>query len=153
MKRKPPIEHLEDSVILAYLDGELSPAAARKAKHHLQSCWNCRSTAAELELLAQTAYALLSSEDDADKAKNGNAKAEFIRRKARIDEIRHKELRRSTSISFQRPVSSVGREGVHGRGRISSTLVSAGFLVSLAGRLFDHLLHSRPWVTCSTTRW
>ena len=83
MKRKHCIEHLDDAVILAYLDGELSRADARMAKHHLQSCWNCRSAAAELELLAQTAYALLSSGDEANAVQTGAAKAEFLKRKAK----------------------------------------------------------------------
>jgi len=85
MKKKSSIEHLEDAVILAYLDGELSRAAARKVKQHLQSCWNCRSAAAELELLAQMAYALLAGRDEADAARAGTAKGEFLRRKAKID--------------------------------------------------------------------
>lgn len=83
MKRKHCIEHLEDAVILAYLDGELSRADARKAKHHLQSCWKCRSAAAELESLAQTAYTLLSDGDESDAVQTGTAKAEFLRRKAK----------------------------------------------------------------------
>jgi anti-sigma factor RsiW len=113
MKRKPSIEHLEDAVILAYLDGELSRAAARKTKQHLQSCWNCRSAAAELELLAETAYALLSGGDKADTAQTGTARAEFLRRKAKIDETWNKKLRRSTSILFRRPVSSIEASMAH----------------------------------------
>jgi anti-sigma factor RsiW len=85
MRRKSLIEHLENPVILAYLDGELSRAAARKAKQHLQSCWKCRSAAAELEGLAQTAYTLLASRDDSDTAQIGTAKAEFVRRRAKFD--------------------------------------------------------------------
>jgi anti-sigma factor RsiW len=112
MKRKPPVEHLEDTVILAYLDGELSRAAARKAEHHLQSCWNCRSAAAELELLAQTAYALLSGVDDADTVQTATAKAEFLRRKAKTDETWDRKLRRRTFMLFQRPVSSIGRDSL-----------------------------------------
>jgi hypothetical protein len=112
MKRRPSVEHLEDAVILAYLDGELSRAATRKAKHHLQSCWNCRSAAAELELLAQTAYALLSGGDEADTAQIGTAKAEFLRRKAKIDETWDKKLRLSTSLLFQPPVSSIGGDSI-----------------------------------------
>ena len=111
MKRKHSIEHLEDAVILAYLDGELSRADARMAKHHLQSCWNCRSAAAELELLAQTAYTLLSGVDEADMVQTAAAKAEFLRRKVKTDETSDEKLRRGTSILFQRPVSS-GRGGV-----------------------------------------
>ena len=112
MRRKPSVEHLEDSLILAYLDGELSRAAARKACDHLQSCWKCRSVAAELETLAQTANALLSSGDQADSTQAGAAKAEFLRRKAKIDETWAENLRRSTSMLFRRPVSPIGRDGV-----------------------------------------
>ena len=110
MRRKPSVEHLEDAVILAYLDGELSRLAARKAQHHLQSCWNCRSAAAELERLAQTAYALLSGGDDA--VQTGAAKTEFLRRKAKIDETLDKKFRRFTSMLFQRPISSIGRDSL-----------------------------------------
>ena len=85
MRRKGSVEHLEDTVILAYLDGELSRPAERKATRHLQSCWKCRSAAAELEALAQTAYALLSNRDEPNAAQVGIAKASFLRRKAKID--------------------------------------------------------------------
>jgi len=108
MKRKPSVEHLEDAVILAYLDGELSRAAAQKTKYHLQSCWKCRSTAAEIELLAETAYALLTGRDEADSIETGTAKADFLRRKVEIDETWRKDLRRRTSMLFQRPFSLIG---------------------------------------------
>ena len=108
MRRNPSTEHLEDAVILAYLDGELSRAAARKARQHLQSCWNCRSATAELELLAQTAYALLAGGDELDAAHADTAKAEFLRRKAKIDATWVKKLRRSTSMLFQQPFASIG---------------------------------------------
>jgi len=112
MKRKPSVEHLEDAVILAFLDGELSRADSRKAKHHLQSCWKCRSAATELELLAQTAYALLSEADEAGAGQTDTANAEFLRRKAKTDETWDKRLRRSTYELFQRHVSSIGRDEV-----------------------------------------
>ena len=112
MKRKPSVEHLEDAVILAFLDGELSRADSRKAKHHLQSCWKCRSAAAELELLAETAYALLSGGGETDTLLTGTAKAEFLRRKAKIDETWDEKFRRNTPMLFQRPVSSIGRDSI-----------------------------------------
>src|ERR1039458_1005534 len=112
MTRKPSVEHLEDAIILAYLDGELSRAAARKSKHHLESCWNCRSAAAELEFLAETAYALVSGGDEADTVETGTANAEFLRRKAKIDETWDRKLRRSASLLFQRSASLIGRDGV-----------------------------------------
>jgi anti-sigma factor RsiW len=107
MKRKPSVEHLEDAVILAFLDGELSRADSRKAKHHLQSCWKCRSAATELERLAQTAYELLSGGDAAGTVRTESANAEFLKRKAKTDETWNKRLRRSTRTLFQRPVSSI----------------------------------------------
>lgn len=107
MKNKPSIEHLEDRVILAYLDGELSRAATRRAKLHLQSCWRCRSAAAELEQLVQTASALLSTSDEADKARKEAANNEFLRRKARVDATWLRELKRSTSLFFQPPFASI----------------------------------------------
>jgi anti-sigma factor RsiW len=110
MKSRPHVEHLEDVVILAFLDGELSRAAAKKAKHHLESCWNCRSAAAELELLAETACALLSDFDEADTVRTGTAKVEFLRRKVKMDETWNKQLRRSTSALFQRSISAIGRD-------------------------------------------
>src|SRR5579872_6444912 len=112
MKKKPSVEHLEQTLILAYLDGELSGAVARKAKHHLQSCWGCRSAAAELELLAQTANALLSGVDEGDAVRTAIAKTEFLRRKAKIDESWDKNLKRSTFVLFQRPDSLIKRQSV-----------------------------------------
>jgi anti-sigma factor RsiW len=112
VKRRPSAEHLEDAVILAYLDGELSRATERKARSHLNSCWNCRSAAAELEILAQTAYALLSGQDEDNTVQTETAKAEFLRRKAKVDETWDNNLRQSTSMLFHRPASSIGRNGI-----------------------------------------
>jgi hypothetical protein len=112
MTKRPSVEHLEDAVILAFLDGELSRAAARKTKHHLETCWNCRSAAGELELLAETAYALVSGGDEADIVRTGAAKAEFLRRKAKVDETWNKHLRPSTSLFFRRPGPLFRREGI-----------------------------------------
>ena len=63
-------------------------------------------------MLAQTAYALLSGVDEADMAQTGIAKAEFLRRKAKIEETWDNKFRRSTSMLFQRPVSSIGRDSI-----------------------------------------
>lgn len=112
MKRRPSIEHPEDVVLLAYLDGELSRAAARNVKHHLESCWNCRYTAAELELLAQSAYALLSGGDDGDTVQKDAAKAEFLRRKGTFDEKWTRKSKRTIFMLFERPGSSIGQGGL-----------------------------------------
>jgi hypothetical protein len=110
MRRKSSIEHLEDVVILAYLDGELSRAAARKARRHLQSCWKCRSTAAELELLAQTAYGLLADKDENDAAREITAKREFLGRKGKIDAAWKDESGRRTSLLGDGHLSCVPAE-------------------------------------------
>jgi hypothetical protein len=62
--------------------------------------------------IAQTAYALLSGEDEADAVQTGTAMAEFLRRKAKIDEALDKKLRRNTSMLFQQPVSSIGQDSL-----------------------------------------
>jgi len=44
----PPVQHLDETQLLAYLDGELPKIARRHAADHLQSCWSCRSRYREL---------------------------------------------------------------------------------------------------------
>jgi hypothetical protein len=41
--------HAEDETLLAYLDGELDPAAAAQTSSHLEQCWSCRSRMNGLE--------------------------------------------------------------------------------------------------------
>ena len=62
--------------------------------------------------IAQTDRAMPSGVDEADTAQTGTAKAEFLSRKAEIDETRDKKLRRSASMLFKRPVSSIGRDDI-----------------------------------------
>ena len=50
-------------------------------------------------MLAQTANEMLSGGDQADRGRTDSAKAEFLRRKAKIDESWGKSLRRSRSSS------------------------------------------------------
>jgi len=54
MTRKPDQKpgapaHISDEQILAYLDGELSPAERQRVGAHLEGCWTCRSTMGELQ--------------------------------------------------------------------------------------------------------
>lgn len=44
----PAIQHLEETQLLAYIDGELSKSARRQVADHLQSCWSCRGQFHEL---------------------------------------------------------------------------------------------------------
>ena len=108
MRRNLSPEHLEDAAILAYLDGELSRAATRRAKLHLQSCWKCRYAAAELEQLAQTAYVLLEGRGESDVHLTSTAKDEFFRRKAKIDTTWNDGLRRRISMLSEQALVSFG---------------------------------------------
>lgn len=47
--RKVEAEHLEDTHLLRYLDGELSRVARHRARAHLEKCWNCRGRLKSLE--------------------------------------------------------------------------------------------------------
>jgi anti-sigma factor RsiW len=85
MKRNLSNAHLEDTVLLAYLDGELSRRLMRTAAQHLQNCWACRSSLAELERQAQIISRLLINHDESDTARKQNAKAKFLERKKRVE--------------------------------------------------------------------
>ena len=85
MKRNHSNEHPEDAVLLAYLDGELSRRATRTTAQHLQNCWTCRSSLAELELQAQIVSRLLSNHDESDIVRKQNAKARFLERKKHLE--------------------------------------------------------------------
>lgn len=41
--------HYSDATLISYLDGELSGRMERRVQKHLQTCWKCRTRAAELE--------------------------------------------------------------------------------------------------------
>lgn len=53
-------EHLEDEHLLAYLDGEVDSTRVRAIRTHLDTCWQCRSTLAELESQAEAVSRLLA---------------------------------------------------------------------------------------------
>jgi hypothetical protein len=44
----PALRHLDETQLLAHLDGELSGEARRHVVDHLQSCWSCRGHFREL---------------------------------------------------------------------------------------------------------
>jgi anti-sigma factor RsiW len=62
-------EHLDDEVLVAYLDGEISDARMHAIRTHLNLCWKCRSALAELESQAETISRLLAekSKDEIDR--------------------------------------------------------------------------------------
>ena len=46
--RSPAILHLDETQLLAHIDGELSKSARQQVADHLQSCWSCRGQFREL---------------------------------------------------------------------------------------------------------
>ncbi len=44
----PTILHLDETQLLAHIDGELSKSARQQVTDHLQSCWSCRGQFREL---------------------------------------------------------------------------------------------------------
>lgn len=81
MKRNLSNAHPEDTILLAFMDAELPRTAMRSTKQHLQACWRCRATLAELELQAQGVSKLLCQEDESDIARAEKAKAKFLEKK------------------------------------------------------------------------
>lgn len=46
--RSPAIQHLDETQLLAHIDGELSKTARQQVADHLRSCWSCRGQFHEL---------------------------------------------------------------------------------------------------------
>jgi anti-sigma factor RsiW len=82
MKRNPSNAHPDDRTLLAFMDAELPRGTMRSTKQHLEVCWKCRATLAEIELLAQAVSKLLCQEDEFDLARAEKAKAKFIEKKS-----------------------------------------------------------------------
>jgi len=106
MKRNLSNAHPEDTVLLAFMDAELPRAAMRSTKQHLQACWKCRATLAELELQAQAVSKLLCHEDESDIARAEKAKAKFVEQRSLFE----RQRRRSVS-SFCDPLDPQGIGG------------------------------------------
>jgi hypothetical protein len=90
---------IEEFLCIAYLDAELPRVAMRWTEQHLQSCWECRSALAEVELLAQRASKLLFYQDESDIARTGVAKEKFLQLKTTL-EVRWKELPKARFFFF-----------------------------------------------------
>jgi len=112
MKRNPSDEHPEDATLLAYLDAELPGAVTRTVLKHLQTCWKCRSSLAELEILAQTVSKLLSKQNESDMARTRAANVKFLQLKASLET---KERPKARSLFFRRlPIDLGVRQYSHG---------------------------------------
>ena len=85
MKRNLSNAHLEDTILLAYLDAELPKPAMRSTAQHLQTCWKCRSAIADLELQAQAASKILTPQSHSDISRAEGAKVKFLERESRFE--------------------------------------------------------------------
>lgn len=83
MKRSPSDAHPEEMILLAYLDAELPRAMMRSTKEHLQACWKCRASIAELELQIHEVSKLLSCQGESDTTRIKVARDKFLERKLR----------------------------------------------------------------------
>jgi anti-sigma factor RsiW len=81
-------EHLNDEMLLAYLDGELPNGQMSAISAHLLVCWQCRSSLSDLETLAETISQLLSTSSKIDFDRSVRAKEKFLRWRAAFESSR-----------------------------------------------------------------
>ena len=81
-------EHLNDEMLLAYLDGEMSTSGIRAIRNHLKICWKCRSILADLESQAEATSRLLTANLDSKIDRSVNAKEKFLRWRALFEKPR-----------------------------------------------------------------
>jgi predicted anti-sigma-YlaC factor YlaD len=79
MRRRTSPEHPNDEALLAYLDGEMSRAQARRILNHLKICWQCRYVLADLESQAEMVCRLLSAQRGSNIDRTAKAKEAFLR--------------------------------------------------------------------------
>ena len=108
MKRNPSNVHLEDTILLAYLDAELPRAAMRSTAQHLQTCWKCRAALADLELQAEAAAKLLTHQTEGDISRSEAAKAKFHERKSRFEARSRRSVIRFAGPANQQHVGRFG---------------------------------------------
>jgi anti-sigma factor RsiW len=93
MRIKRLREHLEDEILLAYLDGELSHGQMREIRAHLMICWQCRSALSELECQAEAISQLLSAHSKTDHDRSVRAKEKFLRWRTAFESTRNSLFR------------------------------------------------------------
>jgi anti-sigma factor RsiW len=106
MKRNLSNEHPEDTLLLAFMDAELPRATMRSTKQHLQACWKCRATLAELELQAQAVSKLLCQEDESDTVRAEKAKAKFLEKKSALEARTRRSVARFSRLLYSQPKHS-----------------------------------------------
>ena len=72
-------EHLNDEILLAYLDGEMSNTRVRAILIHLKICWKCRAALAELESQAEAISRLLAEKSQDEIDRSVQARERFLR--------------------------------------------------------------------------
>lgn len=72
-------EHLNDEILLAYLDGEMSNTRVRAIRTHLKICWKCRAALAEIESQAEAISRLLAGKSQDEIDRSVRAREKFLR--------------------------------------------------------------------------
>jgi hypothetical protein len=121
--------HLDDPILLAYMDGELSAAEKEGAKSHLESCWRCRR---RLGVLEERIGVFVDSQP---------AEREQIQidHAQRVRQFRERLSRHAEELEAQRTFADTVRDRWHGfagflnlrRGAVIASVVAAGILLVL----------------------
>ena len=99
--RTPKVsKHLNEEVLLAYLDGELSSSRIRRVRNHLTSCWKCRSVLADLETQAEAVSRLLSVQLDSEIDRSIRGKERFLRWRELFEKRRDFLSRQRQSVLY-----------------------------------------------------
>jgi hypothetical protein len=121
--------HLDDPILLAYQDGELSGAEKESATSHLESCWHCRR---RMSVLENRIGAFVDSQPSDDT----QIQIEHVQR---VRQFRERLSRHAEEFEAQRTYGDAVRDGwrafagflnLHRRAAIAS-VVAAGLLVVL----------------------
>jgi len=96
-------EHLDDEHLLAYLDGEVDNTQMRLVRTHLDICWKCRSTLAELEAQAEAVSRLLTEGSKDVIPRSIHARERFLRWR-NVFEAGQRFLSRSMPTQIMRSV-------------------------------------------------
>jgi anti-sigma factor RsiW len=94
-------EHLDDDMLVAYLDGEVSATHIRRIRNHLKSCWNCRSVLSDLESQAEAVSRLLTAKSDSDVDRSVAASEKFLRWRASFEKRRRALLKSPSHLSLR----------------------------------------------------
>ena len=86
--------HLDDELLVAFMDGEISANQKHSVEAHLENCWKCRSALTDLESRMEEVSRLLTITGKAEIDRSVAAKERFLRWR-RLSEDRGSSFRRS----------------------------------------------------------